>query len=98
MATRADEAEGTTMTSDQTIEAQGIAGKKVRITLEEWTEILIDRALQKHKEDCPMYKNYADLDKRVSSNETKLKIVQWLTAPFYIGLVGWIVGKITSIF
>lgn len=90
------------MVKQQTINATSDTGKVIKITLEQWAENLIDRALARHKIECPVtaynkehLKTQQELDRRVAALEVKLKIVQWLIAPFYVGFVGWVIMKLT---
>ena len=88
----------------EVIETKTTDGLAVRITLEEWTETLIDRALLKHKNECPIGRDKAInildmalLDKRITALELKLKITHCLTIPFYLGLVAWFMKTFTDI-
>lgn len=88
----------------QLIDAQTDQGKYVKISLEDWAENLINRALEKHKLSCPMIQadgqhsaTIKELENRLQSLEIKLRIVQWLISPMYIGLTGYLVTKITAI-
>ena len=94
------------------VEVTAIDGTNVKITLADWAESVIDRALARHKLECPVEK-YRDervqvlssvdkdivaLDKRILGLELKLKIVHWLIIPFYVGIAGWLVSHFTTIF
>ena len=90
---------------DEFIEVQALDGTNVKITLANWAEILIERALVKHKLECPieLYKEQRqvgiiELDRRITALELKLKIVHWLMIPFYLGIVGWLVAHFTTLF
>jgi len=90
---------------DELIEVTALDGTNVKITLADWAEILIERALVRHKKECPIeaYREQRQvdigaLDKRVIALELKLKIVHWLIIPFYIGMAGWLVSHFTSLF
>ena len=90
---------------NELIEVTALDGKSVKITLADWAEILIERALVRHKKECPIevYKeqrqvDISALDKRITALELKLKIVHWLIIPFYIGMAGWLVSHFTSLF
>ena len=89
---------------DQRITAKTTAGAVVEISLEDWANVLIEKALTQHKMECPVYSmndtqktNLNSLDKRLDALEIKLRIVQWLTAPLYIGLIAWLIKAITSL-
>jgi len=86
------------------IEVETNEGLTVKITLSEWAENIIDRALAKHKVECPMEKykeervlDIRSLDRRIAALELKLKITHWLTAPFYLGLVVWLMKTFTNV-
>jgi hypothetical protein len=86
------------MEKHQQCEVNEENGRTINITLEEWAENLIERALERHKEACLLWENYSAhqktenrLDQRITVLELKLKIVHWLIAPFYIGTVAYII-------
>ena len=90
---------------DELIEVTALDGTSVKITLADWAEILIERALARHKKECPIeiYKEQRQvdigaLDRRVIALELKLKIVHWLIVPFYIGMAGFLINHFTSFF
>ena len=59
-----------------TVEVKTTAGNKIEITLEDWVELIIDKALEKHKVKCPF-----DVDKcgdRVKKLEWQMGIVKWV--------------------
>jgi len=89
---------------DQRITAKTTAGAVVEISLEDWANVLIEKALTQHKMECPVYSmndsqktNFNLIDKRVEVLEFKIRLVQWLTAPLYIGLVAWVVNSLLSL-
>ena len=90
---------------DELIEVTALDGTSVKITLADWAEILIERALARHKKECPIeiYKEQrqvgmVELDKRIATLELKLKIIHWLIIPFYVGVAGFLINHFTSIF
>ena len=97
---------------DELIDVTAIDGTNVKIKMSEWTQIVIDRALARHKIECPVEKYKEEriqvltnvdkeiiaLDKRLMGLELRLKIVHWLIVPFYIAIAGWIVNHFTSVF
>ena len=89
---------------DQRITAKTTSGAVVEISLEDWANVLIEKALIQHKMECPVYSmndtqktNFNLIDKRVEVLEFKIRLVQWLTAPLYIGLVAWVVNSLLSL-
>jgi hypothetical protein len=90
---------------NQKITATTTTGAHVEISLEDWAKLLIENALNQHKKDCPLYTlndtqrtNLSSLDKRVDALEVKLRIVQYLTAPLYLGAVAWLIKIFTGLF
>jgi len=97
---------------NELIEVTAIDGTNVQITIADWTKIVIDRALARHKIECPVEKyreertgllknvdnDLIQLDKRLLEMELKLKIVQWLIVPFYVAMAGWFVSHFTTVF
>ena len=90
---------------DELIEVTALDGTSVKITLADWAEILIERALVRHRKECPIeaYREQrqvgmVELDKRIATLELKLKIIHWLIIPFYIGMAGFLINHFTSIF
>ena len=90
---------------EELITVTALDGTNVKIALADWAEVLIERALARHKRECPVevYKEQRqstviELDKRITALELKLKIVHWLMIPFYVGLVGWLIAHFTTIF
>jgi hypothetical protein len=93
------------MTERQPVVVSTPSGAKVEVLLEEWVEALIDRALAKHRVECPFNdvgeivateRAKASMSSRIESIELKLKIVQWLMAPVYGTLVIWLINVILS--
>lgn len=72
------------------IDARTEGGNYMKITLEDWAENLIDRALLKHAASCPL----TELDHRIRALEVRQKMLQWLLTPVYLGLVAWIIDLI----
>ena len=59
-----------------TVEVKTTAGNKIEITLEDWVERIIDKALDKHKALCPF-----DSDKcsdRIYKLEWQMSIFKWI--------------------
>ena len=89
---------------DQRITAKTTAGAVVEISLEDWANVLIEKALTQHKMECPIYTindaqktNFNLIDKRVEVLEFKIRLVQWLTAPLYLALVVWLINSLLSL-
>ena len=87
------------------IEVTALDGTSVKITLADWAETLIERALTKHRRECPVESYKAErqidintLDKRVLALELELKITRWLMAPIYLGIVAWLIAHFTNFF
>jgi hypothetical protein len=76
------------MSAKQSVETMTPQGTKVEITLEDWAEALIDRALERHKLECPV----KVIEKRVSLLESKVGLIFWLGGPVILGILAW-VGK-----
>ena len=97
---------------DELIDVTAIDGTNVKIKMSEWTQIVIDRALARHKLECPVEKYKEErikiltnvdkeiiaLDKRIMAIELRLKIVHWLLIPFYVGAAGFLINHFTSVF
>lgn len=88
---------------DEAVQGVTKDGAQIKIKLSEWAEMLIDRALAKHSTRCPIeeyreqrQKQIGSLEKRIEILELKLRIIQWITTPMYITIVGWIVYKILT--
>lgn len=77
----------------KTIETKTLQGMKVEITLEDWVEAVIDRALEKHKVECPVVK----LGERVSLLENKMALVFWLGGPCILGGLAWIGTRLLNL-
>lgn len=75
------------------LQTKATNGQTVEITLGEWTELFIDKAIIKHKDSCPA----TALDKRLAVVELHLKVIIYSLIPIYLWGVGYILQQIGKI-